>query len=205
MQNATRLPTNRPPPRRKACGQCFRSKRRCGQEIPTCSRCERLKVDCEYLLQQLQKEPLPDCPSSGLTNNDTTPPALGISPPHQPILEDNALVRILDDEFLNGQWDQETCAQSLEMQELPDLWLSPQPSSFIPTIQDHVSQDLSHEAASRLHYGIGAFKRAISQMLLENSTPWSHPLLYTYFMPKSMSGRLFSSSISLKSIRRLDY
>lgn len=39
---------DRPPPRRKSCLACVRSKRRCNQRLPACSRCMHRMIACEY-------------------------------------------------------------------------------------------------------------------------------------------------------------
>lgn len=40
---------NRPPPRRKSCGECVKAKRRCDQQAPSCSRCRKKGFDCIYV------------------------------------------------------------------------------------------------------------------------------------------------------------
>lgn len=177
---------SRPPPRRKACGQCFRAKRRCGQELPSCLRCRRLKIDCEYLLSTPHIE-IDATQVSDVIVNNTEQSYLAPSPSPF-VLEDDTLARYLDTDFLSGQWDQQLGMTNTELQEIPDLRVTPQPSVSGLGSHDQALQDVSHEIASRLQYGIDIFKRAPSQMVLENGTPWSHPLLYRYFMPRSMSG-----------------
>jgi hypothetical protein len=66
------------------------------------------------------------------------------------------------------------------------------PSPILPTLPLPVDQGLSELptfSASRLNYGISELKMAPSRMVLENQTPWSHPLLYEDKMPASMHGR----------------
>lgn len=55
--------STRPPPRRKSCGECVKAKRRCDQRLPTCLRCTKKGLHCEYVarpdrsndfLQQMQ-------------------------------------------------------------------------------------------------------------------------------------------------------
>ncbi|KAK1755582.1 hypothetical protein QBC47DRAFT_445759 [Echria macrotheca] len=37
-----------PPPRRKSCAACIKSKRRCSLDSPACQRCVHRRIDCEY-------------------------------------------------------------------------------------------------------------------------------------------------------------
>ncbi|KAI9738304.1 MAG: hypothetical protein M1834_008802 [Cirrosporium novae-zelandiae] len=51
-----------PPPRQKSCNACIQAKRRCDLQIPTCSRCTKRNLTCNYLYpperpRSLTKEP----------------------------------------------------------------------------------------------------------------------------------------------------
>src|ERR1700737_4558535 len=72
------MPPEKPPPRRKSCGECVRSKRRCSLGIPKCARCLEKSIPCEY-------ETLPALPAQ--TFESTTQfwplgPSRPSSPPH---------------------------------------------------------------------------------------------------------------------------
>lgn len=47
----TRVERDSPPPRRKSCLACVKSKRRCNQRFPSCLRCAQRRIPCEYAAQ----------------------------------------------------------------------------------------------------------------------------------------------------------
>lgn len=44
----SRMERDHPPPRRKSCQACVKTKRRCDQRYPTCLRCSQRKIQCQY-------------------------------------------------------------------------------------------------------------------------------------------------------------
>jgi hypothetical protein len=73
---------------------------------------------------------------------------------------------------------------------------SSSPTLFTPPVTvDQGLFELPDFSASRLNYGISELKMAPSRMVLENQTPWSHPLLYEDRMPSSMHAALAACSL----------
>lgn len=182
-----------PPPRRKACEECFKSKRRCDLDLPSCSRCSRLGLVCQYQVP-------PQRAAGGHAATASMGDAAGNS---IPLLDAEILADVLpytDDlpmSFMNEELD-------------PDPQLFPMmlhSSAKVLCVTDPVTVDLFNPAGSRLHYIIEMLKSAPSRMVHENGTPWSHPLLYKDHMPQSMHGTLISfselSSVSPVSCKRL--
>lgn len=200
MQSPANTSTHlkRPLPRRKACGECFKSKRRCDQRLPACSRCSKQRLGCHYLVCPPLPRPIGSA-SDTANEADITPPHDDTpSPPQFPDGdipdEDLSCAHELDLGFWN-----ETFVPAAQN---PPVAQHPSPPAdilqWIPNtnplaelgVPDPISSDLFNVATSRLNYAIEMMKAAPSRMVLENSTPWCHPLLYHDQMPKSMNGML---------------
>jgi hypothetical protein len=202
MQSSTNTSTElkRPLPRRKACGECFKSKRRCDQHLPACSRCSKQRLACHYLVSP----PLPRPTGSGsnaagASEVDITTPRDNTAPP-PPLLDGDIPVQDLpySHELDLGFWneafmsDAQTSPTALHPSPPADIlqWTPKEPLAEV-AVTDPVSSDLFNAATSRLNYAIDMLKAAPSRMVLENSTPWCHALLYNDQMPKSMHGTLY--------------
>ncbi|KAH7176629.1 hypothetical protein EDB81DRAFT_875430 [Dactylonectria macrodidyma] len=173
-----------PPPRRKSCAACIKAKRRCDMALPACLRCSQRRVTCQYpnrraCDQNLVRPQLDSMP--GLLIED----APCLSPGTMRQLEGggdnfNSVPATIDATALGSTFG------NLEAFELPidedtlDLF---QPSSTLAPPTVHVFDAIPEVIANRLQWSIDAICTAPSTMVLENQTPWCHPLLYKDTMP----------------------
>ena len=168
----------KPPPRRKACEDCSKSKRRCDLGLPACSRCSKLSLVCHYQFppQRAMGRP-PANVAAGLDDANLD----------LPLLDDGMLADPLP---YTEHLDLPFVDDGLVSDARPYL-VTLQSSSKIASVADPVNFDLFNPAESRLQYIVELFKSAPSRMVLENSTPWCHPLLYSDQVPKSIHGSFF--------------
>jgi hypothetical protein len=180
MQRYNSAPTRArtAPPRRKACEDCSKSKRRCDLDLPACSRCSKLGLDCHYHVPP--RKAIGRAKFAAVDDLDTAnscPPQLDVD--------------VLDD-----------CLHYNESLDLPFMEEPPKSgpvtypmdlllNSEVMSIADPVSIDLFNPNGSRLHYTIEIFKSSPARIVHENSTSWCHSLLYKDLMPKSMHGTSF--------------
>lgn len=74
------------------------------------------------------------------------------------------------------------------------LELAQQPLALTgPSTQDF--GNVSAHILNRLQWAVDEIKEAPMKMVLENQTPWCHPLLYKDAMPRSMQGKDQSSTV----------
>lgn len=161
-------------PRRKSCRACAKAKRRCDLMLPVCSRCSQRRLGCEYpLLLEASKlslslESVPDFNEFHIHQPIST--ALYQQPP-PPISISH--IPILPSSYLKSH---RTGSQKL---------LSSLPLGVKPLFTSGMS--------SRLRITLDVLQNAHRTMVLENQTPWCHPLLYKNGMPRVMQGA-FSST-----------
>jgi len=199
-----------PPPRRKSCGACIKSKRRCSQDVPTCLRCQQRRIECNYTGAHTPKHRSPKDPAlltptsstmltvlSPRSASDHTPPAedpqLFVSPA--------AVTRASPSPY--PQWS--TSSDQAPESEGNQPHTDPASSSQLPLetsvggTSRLVVAPLSHSTAQisdmvtfamrfRLQYALDKMSFAVNQMVLECSTPWSHQHLYREEMPRDMQG-----------------
>lgn len=197
-----------PPPRRKSCLACVKSKRRCDQAYPSCLRCEHRKIPCEYpsrIRQSSLAQPLQAIqyavPKSSSTYKDgglreITGEARGDGP--WLTLDDPTpcpLSSWMDAHFPIGlgegsSLDFQTTSEWPSMIHSPDL-VPPADICYGPIIPtgyadvDCIRSKMSYNLA----YAIGKIKNAPSTMLLELQAPWSHKSLYNDELPRVMQGQ----------------
>ncbi|KAG8671407.1 hypothetical protein FPOAC1_004654 [Fusarium poae] len=177
-----------PPTRRKSCAACTKAKRRCDFAMPACLRCSQRHIHCQYPSRVLREQPAssseasvaavsPDC----LTTDDSSPQIVESLSSDAPIIEDfNALISGLD-----------ACSGEPGVLEFP---LEDNTLKFVEqpwTLTAPSTKDFSHvpeRILNRLQWAVDEIKRAPEKMVLENQTPWSHPLLYKDGMPRSLQG-----------------
>ena len=178
-----------PPSRRKSCAACTKAKRRCDFAMPACLRCSQRQLHCQYPARAIggqeaaQSEALGAISPGLLTAEDSSPESLAHD---APLIEDfNAVISSLD-----------ACSGDLGALEFPledaTLKFVDQPWALTaPSTKDfaHVPRHI----LDRLQWAVDEIKRAPEKMVLENQTPWSHPLLYKDGMPRSMQGKSLSS------------
>lgn len=158
-------------PRRKSCRACAKAKRRCDLHLPICSRCSQRRLSCEYPLLMEASLPLPLPSNFNFFNSDNN-----FFVPH-PITT------------LYQQPPPPTPPL------LPSSYRSPHKAQADSPLS---LKPLFSTAMVRLHFLLNMFQNAHRTMVLENQTPWSHPLLWQNGMPRSMQGTLHSLPIHIK-------
>ncbi|KAF2500918.1 hypothetical protein BU16DRAFT_499719 [Lophium mytilinum] len=188
-----------PTGRQKSCARCVRSKRRCDLTQPSCLRCVRQHFTCSY----------PPRPTHNLTlvpEDDSPMPDGNIDSAASAL--DMSLIRGLQETPVNSR--QDTCLLDFDLNAglesvgfLHDLLnTSPMPeieqregslvrsthirqarSTRLPQVKA-CEWELTPASYARISYAIDRMKEAPATMVLENQTPWSHPLLYEDCMPR---------------------
>lgn len=160
-------------PRRKSCRACAKAKRRCDLVLPVCSRCSQRRLNCEYpLLLEASKisfrlDSLPDfnpfdiCQPIAASLYQQPPPPIPIPIPI-------THVPVIPSSYQ-------------KVYRADEKSISP-PLSVKPLFTSRMS--------SRLRITLDVFQNAHRTMVLENQTPWCHPLLYKNGMPRVMQGAL---------------
>ncbi|KAL6917897.1 hypothetical protein FSHL1_009326 [Fusarium sambucinum] len=173
-----------PPTRRKSCAACTKAKRRCDFAMPACLRCSQRRIHCQYPARVMREQPVSSSEASvavspDLTTDDSSPQITECLSSDAPIIEDfNALISGLD-----------ACSGDSGVLEFP---LEDNTLKFIEqpwTLTAPSTKDFSHvpeRILNRLQWAVDEIKRAPEKMVLENQTPWSHPLLYKDGMPRSI-------------------
>ncbi|EEA22473.1 hypothetical protein TMatcc_001325 [Talaromyces marneffei ATCC 18224] len=152
-------------PRRKSCRACAKAKRRCDLILPVCSRCSQRRLNCEYPL---------------LLEASRLPFSLGSAP-----------------DFNTFDILQPVATATLYQQPPPPIpYVSVIPSSSYRkshrTSKKLLSPPLSVKPlftsgmSSRLQITLDVLQNAHRTMVLENQTPWCHPLLYKNGLPRVM-------------------
>lgn len=183
-----------PPPRRKSCSECVKAKRRCDHGLPSCERCNKLRLVCRYvttLAHSSHSHCSPATETEPVVANIHTFEATALETMHQA----DSLCALVD---FNRATNEAIGTYDI----LPDFT-----DCFSPTIGGSTSLDitlsrikapvynvnlsnLSAVIDQHLKFGIDQMKLAPRGMVLENGTPWSHPLLYDAAMPRSIQGML---------------
>lgn len=159
-------------PRRKSCRACAKAKRRCDLILPVCSRCSQRRLNCEYPL---------------LLEASRLPFSLGSAP-----------------DFNTFDILQPVATATLYQQPPPPIpYVSVIPSSSYRkshrTSKKLLSPPLSVKPlftsgmSSRLQITLDVLQNAHRTMVLENQTPWCHPLLYKNGLPRVMQGMFYST------------
>ncbi|RGP70163.1 c6 finger domain-containing [Fusarium longipes] len=174
-----------PPTRRKSCAACTKAKRRCDFAMPACLRCSQRHIHCQYPTRvvrghlAIQPEATETICPDLLTTDDSSPQTAESLSSDGPMIEDfNAVISGLD-----------VCSGGLGALEFP---LEDTTLKFVEqpwTLTAPSTKDFSHvpeRILNRLQWAVDEIKRAPEKMVLENQTPWSHPLLYRDGMPRSL-------------------
>ncbi|KAF2262423.1 hypothetical protein CC78DRAFT_520054 [Lojkania enalia] len=178
--------TSNPQGRQKSCSECAKSKRRCDLRQPSCLRCSRQNLTCIY---PPQPSPIGDAPtpptqiSKGNSNTEN-----GLFEFDLPALSTPEEVELLDFDLIAATESVNTLNDILagESGACEDVSLSrPNYVSVVPAKLFSTSY-LSVEARGRIDYCVAQLKLAPSMFLIENGTPWCHPLLYQDNMPRNL-------------------
>ncbi|RDW72866.1 hypothetical protein BP6252_06773 [Coleophoma cylindrospora] len=185
MQSSSTGSTSNHGPRRTSCGECSKAKRRCDRRAPECSRCAKLHLNCRYLRYQPPYREVPDQLDSGLNlfnASDALPLPL---PGDEEVLTTLLSSEELDLAFLGEEVLPQEPTSALDAG-ADHNWEFSKPQTTENHSPDFAESDLANPAESRIYYGTQLLKTAPATMVLKNSTPWCHPLLYKDNMPKSM-------------------
>lgn len=201
------LERGNPPARGKACGSCAASKRRCDLKHPACTRCSRRKTRCRYPgVRQTERI------SSGLVLRQDAPSLTeSLDLDTQALMTDCILIQMPNQvpmlyepelflpPFLSYSASNPDLVASEDLMIGGDnvpyengittgltlhpfsAWCSP-----ILPISDEKMRRRAMLLHTRLQYSIEEYLSAPRHMVYENSTPWSHPLLYQSEMPGCM-------------------
>ncbi|KAF4496036.1 C6 finger domain containing protein [Fusarium agapanthi] len=181
-----------PPSRRKSCTACTKAKRRCDFALPACLRCSQRQISCQYPTRTIRGQLTPQSESPetephSLLSIETSPQVSGSFPISWSIIEDfNTIISRID-----------ASSNGLDTFDIPledvALELAQQPLALTgPSTQDF--GNVSAHVLNRLQWAVDEIKEAPKKMVLENQTPWCHPLLYKDAMPRSMQGEDQSST-----------
>ncbi|KAJ4254292.1 hypothetical protein NW762_009883 [Fusarium torreyae] len=174
-----------PPTRRKSCTACTKAKRRCDFALPACLRCSQRHIPCQYPTRTLRGLLTPHSQSpetispSLLTNDGSSPESPEIVQINETVINDfNAVISNID-----------ASVNDLDTFDIPledtTLELVHQASALAPPSTQEFG-NVSSSILNRLQYAIDEIKKGPKSLVLENQTPWCHPLLYKESMPRSM-------------------
>jgi Fungal Zn(2)-Cys(6) binuclear cluster domain len=168
--------------RRKSCSECVKAKRRCTLQLPSCIRCTKQNLPCQYYGQQpntlnqtslqitlARKDRRQSTPILTTQANDPRMTSM-ITQSELDLLTMNTLPFI--DNFMVSSMSQLTSPTIYAPSIVGEASFGPMPKAWEP----------------RFKYAIKQLELTPSSMVRENQTPWSHPLLYDDFMPKSIQG-----------------
>lgn len=181
--------------RRKACSHCIKAKRRCDQAVPSCSRCSRQKLCCQYSSHSL--------PSTSRSIIELAEPQATASSV-QDVLDDtldidlftpgNQMTSCNDLSRFHSELDAANVTLDLSPMEefafsnvMSNLTQTNSPHELMLTRPLDISSSVNYDQMkSKMDFSMKHFKRAPWTMIQENQTPWSHHLLYDEQMPKAM-------------------
>ncbi|KAF4966740.1 hypothetical protein FSARC_5605 [Fusarium sarcochroum] len=211
MVSLTSIERDAPPPRRKSCQACKKSRRRCDQGRPTCQRCLQRNIDCRYPdastrtarrlhppqnVNVSQIEPQSqDFPSFDMVETPSGSSCLGML---DSILEPT-------DDFTSQLFkEQEPLECDSSIPSGLDLVSDPMGSNppLLTTAQIALDRSqlvfvpqVTRMISSRLQYIMDKILTAPSQMVFENHMPWCHAHLYDDGMPKFMQYAVSSAAL----------
>ena len=181
--------TRQLPQKKKSCGGCVKSKRKCDLILPRCGRCTKQGLSCEYpfaeaVVQEQQVADLSFTPSAMIAE-----PKLGFdfsAPPQLDLFSADTNFFAFDDSIASmPSFDPPDVVPS-------EAHVMSQPSYEVALLNGpHVgfsAASLNQWSASRLLFAMDIFRNAPATMVGENQTPWSHPRLYDDVMPRCLSG-----------------
>lgn len=201
------LERGNPPPRGKACASCAASKRRCDLKQPACTRCSQRRTRCRY--------PEGEHPNGNISDifpvQDAQPLAQSFDLDTEPLVMDYIITHVPNQVQMSCRPElllppfvpYDILDANLMSSEIPmtlgdilptssaistDLTFDPfsTTNSLILPISDEMMRRRSMLLRTRLKYSIEEYLSAPRRMVYENSTPWSHPLLYRDEMPNCM-------------------
>ena len=182
------------PPRRKACSECIKSKRRCDLVLPSCARCRKLQLDCNYgastrilqpseaLLPSLRDTPeasIDTVASASASQGETLVDSVAPSLENSNDLDTYPLLPEFDSSLSVDAADANAPVQVESDYSLARL-----------VIDEFAFSSLSAIVESRFKHAIDLLKSSPMDMVLKAQTPWIHPLLYETEMPRLMQGGL---------------
>ncbi|KAK4221578.1 hypothetical protein QBC38DRAFT_376873 [Podospora fimiseda] len=206
MSSISAIERKNPPPRKKSCAACIKSKRRCTLETPACQRCAQRGLDCKYPEGRV-RTPRKQPPAPVQQETTTTATYTPVNPTSIP----SPCSLLLDISFPPTIFNPSNLEPILDFPDAPldnSLLASdpyPDMTFFNPPNLDLVSplDSLSIHAAlqwafkHRLAYALDHVRLAPQQFVLQNQTPWSHPTLYDRHTPSSILDAQAACSLHL--------
>ncbi|KAH7316608.1 hypothetical protein B0I35DRAFT_409791 [Stachybotrys elegans] len=180
-----------PPPRRKSCSACIKSKRRCDTALPACLRCSQRRIACVYparteatqleqflseqydmpILSQVDAMPLPL-----IAEKDAAPSAFSFNDaPEAPLDSVAVLLADADPPFID-------VAPFLELDASTPMDLIHQ-TSWLDRRDETRTGIVADIIAQRMRYAMDQLKNAPHMFVSETRAPWCHSQLYSEEMP----------------------
>ncbi|KAF2009742.1 hypothetical protein BU24DRAFT_81470 [Aaosphaeria arxii CBS 175.79] len=175
---ADRLRSNNAQGRQKSCSECAKSKRRCNQSQPCCTRCRKQDLRCVY----------PQMPSqlvdSTIRDESTEPELIPDDELFPVAMLNEPGVGALDFDFPSANQSVDTLNDLLGG-DVEAMELTPMPTSPNYRVgKQFTAAQVSSQARSRVEYSMQQLKLAPAMMVKENCTHWCHPQLYADDMPR---------------------
>ncbi|KAF1977581.1 hypothetical protein BU23DRAFT_452806 [Bimuria novae-zelandiae CBS 107.79] len=159
--------------KRKSCTECVKAKRKCGMELPKCTRCTKKNIICAYPSKSMASEiPIPELEFPWLDDLLRDPNALPWEGSLQPQL---------DAASASYSGSSESDIQLLPQVDFPELFV---PKSSRSTLA-------LPETEAALH----RFKTWPEKWVKEGKAPFIHPRLYTSDMPKALQNAYAACAI----------
>jgi hypothetical protein len=192
---ADRTRTTNSQGRQKSCSECAKAKRKCGLEQPHCARCTRQHLSCIYPPRPGAQAAIPPTNAAEVPTDMVFPqPPAGITDLVNdgvefdfdlPAMPTNSTAEILDFDFCTGANSLDALSEMLASQSNQINHTALQAVSA-PVRKPFTSAHLSPYAKSRVEYSFEHIKLAPKMMVEQACTPWSHPMLYEEYMPRSL-------------------
>lgn len=190
-----------PPPRRKSCLACVKSKRRCDQALPSCLRCAQRRIPCEYPSRNRRAQPLQEAQHAAPFSSEDKHGEQQVSAEE---MAGDDLWLTLDEPAGCSSFSWMNAHVPIELREGPSPEFEttsewPSIPNLLPvtdvcygsviTTGHYDMEWVSSRMNNNLAYAIEKIKSAPITMLLELHTPWSHESLYKNKMPRVMQGQ----------------
>jgi hypothetical protein len=186
--------------RQKSCSECQKGKRRCDLANPSCARCLKQHLTCNYphapgglpaasaeqLVYDLDEFDMPDVPLDiADMGAESLPLNLDVSALPSTDFDLEAGITSLDS--LNNMMYSSTNDEDLMALE----------RAYSRIGKTFSAAHIAPFAKSRMRWSMEKLKLAPKSMVEENSTPWQHPLLYAENMPSSLQDSYAACALHL--------
>lgn len=180
------------PQKKRSCSHCVKSKRKCDLIQPTCGRCTKQGLLCQFPFAE--EAIIPEIPLPGMDFQASAPFAERKLDFHfNPASPTGFLHNTADFIFTD---DDLAAMPSFDPPDLDGMGIelmAEPPSQEIQYFDGpnapFNTKFLNNWAASRLLFAMDLIRKAPATMVAQNQTPWSHPRLYDDAMPRCLSGQ----------------